>query len=159
MKKILVLIATGLLLTGCATISEQYNQMEQMRTYTFDKSPEALYASAEKSFENDKLPLTSTGVNTGVSTWRTAYISQGSLTHTAKVRYSVSTSSAGGGKSIVRVQKETVPVKLANGHIGGTLGTEMLTPTTIRHIPSEYRILEFIDPAAAASLGTSVAKK
>jgi len=159
MKKILVLIATGLLLTGCATIAEQYNQMEQMRTYTFDMSPEALYASAEKSYRNDKLPLTSTGVNTGVSKWGTAFVGRGSLSHTVKVRYSVATSSAGQNRSIVRVQKETVPISMSTGNIGGTLGMETIKPETIRHIPSEYRILEFIDPATAASLGTSVAKK
>ncbi len=151
-------MVASLLLTGCAAVSKQYTLMEEMKTYTFTSPPNVVYAAAKALFKRDKLPLTATGATLGVSPWKAAFRTQGSLSHREKVRYKVEVSPSGKNNSIVRVYKESVPDKSDPTNIGKLVGSDMLKPETIRYIPYEYRILQMADPDAASRLESRAAK-
>jgi len=160
MNKMLSWVLASLLLlaTGCATVSTQYNTMESMKTYVFDESAATVYEGAVAFFLSSRLPLKSTGENTGVTSWKVGYKSQGSLSHNIKYRYTVATSTVNGNQAIVRVTKETIPDDSDPLNIGKMLGSEMLTPDTMRDISFEFYILKQVNPATAAEMEAAAAK-
>ncbi len=160
MKKILSWIFTSILVftAGCATISMQYNLMESMKSYQFAESVDDVYAGAQAFFQSEKLNLNSDGKNTGTTQWKVEYVTQGSLSHSAKVRYKVTVHSAPGNKSILRVFKESIPDKTDGVNLGRVLGSEILTPDSMRDVPIEFQILKHMKPTAAAKMEADAAK-
>lgn len=158
MKKFSVLAFIILFISGCTAIATQHNLMNRMDTYTFNTTPDVVYAGAVKMFNQDRTPLTSTGQNKGVSHWKKVYVSQGSLSHYAKIRFAVEATSVGKNKSIIRIYKESIPVKNNPVYIGKKLGNEIIAPERIRFIPSEYRVLKIVNPAVANRMEVRAAK-
>jgi hypothetical protein len=160
MNKVLSwLIATVLILaTGCATVSMQYNLMEAVKTYEFSESADVVYAGAQEFFKGEKLELAAAGDKIGVTPWKVDYVSQGSLSHTEKVRYKVTVSAIDGNKSIIRIFKESIPDKSDVVNVGEMLGGEILTPDTMRDVPIEYQVLKHINPAVATQMEADAAK-
>jgi len=160
MNKIASWILASLLLlaTGCATVSTQYNTMESMKTYVFNESAEDVFAGVTQVFTGDNNHLTSTGKYMGVSPWRVRYKSQGSLSHNEKVRYNVAVSTVNGNQTVVRIMRESIPDTSDPLNIGRLMGSEVLTPETRRDIAYEFRILEHVNPSAAAAMKASAAK-
>lgn len=158
MKRFLVSVFAMFFLAGCTAITTQYNLMNQMGVYTFNSSSNKVYESAVALFKQDKLPLTTIGVNKGVSPWKKAYVSQGSLSHYSEIRYVVEVKPVGRHTSTVRVYKESVPDKKNPVYIGKTLGDEIIKPDRIRYIPYEFRILEKLNPSQAKRMQVKAAK-
>ena len=158
MKNSSVLVFIVLFLSGCTAIATQHNLMSRMGTYTFNTTPDVVYAGAVKMFNQDRIPLTSTGHNKGVSHWKKVYVSQGSLSHYEKIRFAVETTPVGKNKSIIRIYKESIPIKKQSVYIGKTLGDEIIKPERIRSIPFEYRVLKIVNPTAANRIEARAAR-
>lgn len=145
--------------TACSTISTQYNLMELMKDYKFSESADEVYAGAKKYFNDGKMSLTPAGDHIGVTSWTVDYVSQGDMSHTEKVRYKVTVSTLSDNKTLLRVEKESIPDTSDVVNVGQIMGGEdMLTPETMRDVPMEYQILASMNTVEAANLEKQAAQ-
>jgi len=142
-------------LTGCGAITKQLNTMELMKNYTFNIPAGNLFAKASQYYSNSNLTLTSKFKNTGVTPWKNVFRSRGSLSRNEKIRYRITVSSVEKGKSIIRIFEESVPY-IKNQE--SSIANEIIKADSIRSIPSEYEILQFIDSQEAKRLEEKAAK-
>ncbi len=153
-KKLIPLwVVITIFLTGCAAISKQINTMELMKNYTFNMSANKVFAKAEDYYRNQNLTLTGKFKNTGVTPWKQVLVS-GPVTRTNKIRFRVTVSQVGKNRTSLRVVKESVPLNYNKN----VLGASLIKADSIRYIPAEFDILQYIDPQEAKRLETKAAK-